>query len=207
MNRCRYFFSYFSSSFSGIFYQFNYEVPIDWSKPYIVCPNHTSNLDITALILLVKRNYIFLGKDELLDNFITRIFFETIDIPINRNNRMSSYRAFKRTEACLQQGISLIIFPEGLISSHYPPLLQDFKNGPFRLAIENKIPILPVTIHNNWKIMWDDGSKYGSRPGICDICVHKPIDTNFLTMDDADDLKDQVFNTIANRLKKGDSVK
>ena len=95
----------------------------------------------------------------------------------------------------------MTIFPEGLISDHYPPVLQAFKNGPFRLAIEHKVQILPVSIQNNWKIMWDDGSKHGSRPGICDICVHKPIQTDGLSIGDADALRDKVFNIIHQELK------
>ncbi len=205
MNRIRWYVSLFSSSFAGIFHRFDFEERIDWSRPYIICPNHTSNLDITTIILLAKRNLVFLGKDELLENFITKIFFETIDIPLNRDSKMSAFRAFKKVEESLQKGISVVIFPEGLIAGDYPPVLYPFKNGPFRLAIEQKIPIIPITICNNWKIMWDDGKKYGSRPGICDIRVHKPIETHHLDVEDEDSLKEEVYNTIHQELKKYES--
>ncbi|WP_051189699.1 lysophospholipid acyltransferase family protein [Daejeonella oryzae] len=201
MNRVRYVLSLFTSSLSGIFYRFKFEQEIDWNKPYIICPNHTSNLDISTVILLSKRNFVFLGKDELLDNFITGIYFKTIDIPLNRNSKFSSYRAFKRAEEYLQKGITVAIFPEGLISNDYPPELYPFKNGPFRLAIEQKIPIIPVTICNNWKICWDDGSKFGTRPGVSEVFVHKPIETDNLTILDAETLKDQVFDIINQKLK------
>ncbi|MXV15552.1 lysophospholipid acyltransferase family protein [Hufsiella ginkgonis] len=202
LNRVRRIFGFLSSAAVGIFYKYRYEKQIDWSQCYIVCPNHTSNLDITGMACLIPGNYAFLGKDTLLKNPVTAIFFKTIDIPFNRDSKISSFRAFKRAGEYLQQGISLVIFPEGKIPEHFPPSLDPFKNGPFRLAIELNIPILPVTITDAWKKVWDDGKTYGSRPGICDICVHKPIFTTGLTVDDADALRDRVHNIIDTEFKK-----
>lgn len=200
MNRMRLIFSYISSVFSGFIFRFSYEEKIDWSKQYIICANHTSNLDITAIILLAKRNYVFLGKEELLDNFITGIYFRTIDIPLNRESKMSAFRAFKKAEESLKDGKNVVIFPEGMISENYPPVLQPFKNGPFKLAIEQGVNILPITICNNWNLMWDDGKRYGTSPGICDICVHTPIDTSSLSSADAEDLKSKVYGIISGQL-------
>jgi 1-acyl-sn-glycerol-3-phosphate acyltransferase len=95
----------------------------------------------------------------------------------------------------------MIIFPEGGISNNYPPGLDDFKNGPFRLAIEEQVPIIPVSNVDTWKMFWDDGHKYGTRPGIVHLYVHKPIDTSNLTIDDADSLRDQVYGLI--KMKTG----
>ncbi|GAA3984524.1 lysophospholipid acyltransferase family protein [Mucilaginibacter dorajii] len=201
MNGFRRIWGFLSSAFVGIFYKFHYEEPIDWSKTYIICPNHSSNLDISAMCVLVNNNCSFMGKQELADGLVTGLFFRSVDIPVNRESKMSSFRAFKKASEKLQQGISLVIFPEGMISDHYPPQLCEFKNGPFRLAIEHKIPIIPVTSANTWEILWDTGVKHGSRPGICDFYVHKPIDTANLTIADADTLRDQVFGIIAQQLR------
>lgn len=141
-----------------------------------------------------------MGKDELLNNPVLGIFFKTIDIAVNRNSKISAFRAFKKAGENLEKGMSLIIFPEGKIDDHYPPKLSEFKNGPFRLAIEKNIPIVPVSIINVWKISWDDGTMYGSKPGICDIYIHKPIDTSGLSYTDTDTLKDEVFNLINSKL-------
>lgn len=200
MNRMRYWFSYLSTFFSGFFYRYFFEQKIDWSRNYIICANHTSNLDITAIILLTKRNYVFMGKEELLKNFVTGIYFRTVDIPVNRESKISAFRAFKKAEESLREGKSVIIFPEGMISDAYPPVLQSFKNGPFKLAIEQGVPVLPVTIVNNWNLMWDDGKRYGSSPGICDICVHAPIETTGMTNEDTEALKSRVYNIINSQL-------
>ena len=201
MNAIRRTWGFISSLLVGILYNFDYEEPIDWTKTYIICPNHTSNLDITAMTILVKNNnHCFMGKEALLGNFVTRLFFKTVDIPVNRESKMSSYRAFKKASDALAGGISVIIFPEGRIHNQYPPQLHDFKNGPFRLAIDLKIPIIPVSSADTWKVLWDTGLVHGSKPGICNIFVHKPVDTANLTLDDADALRQRVHDIIQQKL-------
>ena len=201
MNIFRKIWGLLSSAISGIFYSFEYEEAIDWKRPYIICPNHTSNLDITAMSIMVKNNYCFIGKEELLNNFVTRLSFQTVDIPVNRDSKMSSFRAFKSAAERLQQGMSMVIFPEGKIPDDFPPQLHEFKNGPFRLAIEHKIPIIPVTSLNTWQVLWDTGLERGSRPGVCKVHVHKVIETAHLTVDDADALRDEVFAIINNKFE------
>jgi 1-acyl-sn-glycerol-3-phosphate acyltransferase len=201
MNAIRRTWGFVSSILVGILYSFEYEKPIDWSKTYIICPNHTSNLDITAMTIMVKNNnHCFMGKEELLNNMVTRLFFKTVDIPVNRESKMSSYRAFKRASEALANGTSVIIFPEGRIPDQYPPTLHDFKNGPFRMAIDLKVPIIPVSSVDTWKVLWDTGLDYGSKPGICHIFVHKPVETAHLTVDDADALRDRVHDIINQKL-------
>jgi 1-acyl-sn-glycerol-3-phosphate acyltransferase len=187
---------FLSSALAGFIYKFEYEEPIEWNRPYVICPNHTSNLDITAMCILVKNEHCFMGKEELLDNFVTKLFFKTVDITVNRESKMSSYRAFQKAVERIKQGISLIIFPEGAIPPHHPPHLAEFKNGPFRLAIEQQVPIVPVSSINAWKLLWDDGTKYGTHPGIVHFYVHKPIETTGMTVDYADALRDNVYEMI-----------
>ena len=141
-----------------------------------------------------------MGKEELKNNAVLGIFFRTIDISVARDSKISAFRAFKKAGENLAKGMSLMIFPEGKIDDVYPPRLQEFKKGPFRLAIEQNIPIVPVSITNVWKVFWDDGFKYGSRPGIVDVYVHKPILTSNLVAEDDEALKAEVFNKIDSKL-------
>ncbi|MGZ3836842.1 MAG: lysophospholipid acyltransferase family protein [Mucilaginibacter sp.] len=193
-----------SSGMAGIFYRIECEEPVDRNQAYVVSPNHTSNLDIPAMCMLVNSNCSFMGKEELTGEAVTNFFFRTIDVPVNRDSKMSSYRAYKKAVEKLNNSVSMIIFPEGGIADDYPPQLQPFKNGLFKLAIECGAPVLPVTIVNSWHLMWDSGLKYGSRPGICHIFVHKPIATTGLTVDDADALRDKVYDMIKQKLAEYD---
>ena len=201
LNKLRRIWALTGSALAGLFYSFTYERPVDWSKTYIICPNHTSLLDIGAMCILVKSDYSFMGKEELKRGLVTGLFFRTVDVPVNRDNKISSYRAFRKAAENLQHGTTMILFPEGGIADDYPPALQEFKNGPFRLAIELKIPIIPVSSSNTWKMLWDDGAKYGTRPGLCNYFVHAPVKTDQLTLADAGALRDEVFNIIAQKLR------
>ena len=194
--KCRRLIGRLSSTSVGIRYRFRYETAVDWSKPCIICANHTSNLDITALVLLCPADFSFIGKIELLDNPVTGLFFRTIDIPLNRKSNISAFKAFKRAGDVLRNNRSIAIFPEGHIGDEFPPHLYDFKNGPFKLAIETHTPIIPVVIHNAWKLFWDDAKRFGSRPGTVRVDILKPIETTTLTHEHADQLRDQVHGLI-----------
>jgi 1-acyl-sn-glycerol-3-phosphate acyltransferase len=201
LNKFRTLQSWICSLLSGVFFRFHYEEPLIKGKTYVYCSNHTSNLDIMILTILAEGRFHFMGKEALLKSPVFKPFFKTIDIPVNRESKMSSFRAFKKAGDNLDKGMSLVIFPEGRIDEeHYPPQLQEFKSGPFRLAIDKNIAIVPISIADAWEKMWDDGSKYGSRPGICDIYIHKPISTDGLVPDDGDRLKERVFNSIKSKV-------
>ncbi|HEY8930775.1 MAG TPA: lysophospholipid acyltransferase family protein [Mucilaginibacter sp.] len=200
INGMRRFIIFCSTVISGIFFNVDYEEPVDWKRTYIIVGNHTSNLDVSAINLAAKNNHCFIGKEELLSNLVLGFFFRTIDITVNRESKISSFRAFKTAAERIKEGVSVVIFPEATIPDDYPPVLYPFKNGAFRLAIELKVPILPITSLDTWKVLWDTGSEYGSRPGISHIFVHKPIETAHLTVDDADALRDEVYDMIKKKL-------
>src|SRR6202012_4428464 len=66
--------AYTSSFLAGIIFRFEFEEPIDWTKTYVICPYHTSNLDTLMISILVKSNkFCFMGKEELKDGIITGI--------------------------------------------------------------------------------------------------------------------------------------
>lgn len=201
LNRLRTANSFLCSIFTGIFFRFSYAEKLDPGATYIYCSNHTSIIDIMIFCLIAKGRFHFMGKEELLKNPVLKIFFNTIDIPVNRDSKMSAFRAFKRAGENLGKGMSLIIFPEGGIDDEqYPPLLAPFKNGPFRLAIDQQVALVPVSIRDGWQKIWDDGAKYGTRPGICDIYIHAPVSVGGMTADDADSLRDSVFDIIKSKL-------
>ncbi|MGB7528844.1 lysophospholipid acyltransferase family protein [Sphingobacterium cellulitidis] len=177
----------------GIRFKIHYEESVDWSIPYIICPNHTSILDITALTYLCPQEFSFVGKVELLKNPVTRIFFKSIDIPVNRTSKISAFKAFKRATELLKEGKSVVIFPEGKIDEEYPPKLHSFKAGAFKMALENHTPILPVVIHNAWEILFDDGARFGSKPGVIHISVLKPINYDPIQSQKYDSIEMEVY--------------
>lgn len=188
----------YAARFAGFKFSIEAETSVDWSKNYIICANHTSNLDITAIMLAFDAPFVFIGKEELLSNPITGFFFKRIDIPINRESKVSSFRAFKKCKEELIYGNSVAIFPEGGISDEYPPQLGEFKIGAFKLALDTQTSILPVVIHDTWKKCWDDGSVYGTTPGKIHISILSPIDSS--ACNSAEDLQQKVHQNMKNRL-------
>ena len=110
-----------------------------------------------------------------------------------------SMKAFKEAEKSLQENYSLIIFPEGGISTH-PPKMMKWKNGPFKLAIDAQVPIVPITFVNNWKHLHVEEKTFG-KPGIIKIIVHAPIETKGMTKEDQTKLSEKVFQIIESTLE------
>lgn len=196
--------SYLVLYLSGIIPVFINKNRLDTRQTYIFCANHSSFLDIFICCIIANGRFHFMGKEELLKNPVTAMFFSTIDVTVNRKSKISSFKAFKKVSENLDNGMSLIIFPEGRIGNHYPPRLESFKNGPFRLAIEKGIPIVPISIANVWQLMWDDGVKHGTRPGILDLYVHSPINTTNFVPEEEEKLKEEVYQKIKSRLSYAD---
>ncbi|MBL4716690.1 MAG: 1-acyl-sn-glycerol-3-phosphate acyltransferase [Bacteroidetes bacterium] len=185
---------------SGVIVKVIYETKLDPDKPYIYCPNHTSYLDVPLLRVVLPGYYHYMGKVELLKNFFFGIFFRTMDIPVDRSSIMSAHRAFVRAGEDLDKGVGVVMFPEGSITDDVPNL-SEFKPGPFRLAIKHNVPIVPITIIDNWKIMPDNKPLQG-RPGVSRIIVHEPIDCTEFGKDDIERLSDMVYNKLNDTLKR-----
>jgi 1-acyl-sn-glycerol-3-phosphate acyltransferase len=168
-------------------------------EPCVYVANHSSYLDIVLSYVVVPNYFIYIGKLEIEKAPLFRIFFRGMNIYVDRKSRSGSYKAFVEASAKLREGESIFIYPEGSIESRGK--LKPFKNGAFRIAIENQVPIVPITFRNNWKIMQNGGFfKSHGRPGIARVVVHKPIPTKGMTEEDLIPLRDKVRETIAQTL-------
>ena len=75
-----------------------------------------------------------------------------------------------------------------------------FREGAFRIAIEQQIPLVPVTIPYNWKIL-PGRDNFTVRWHPAKIIFHEPIDTQGFTEEDVPQLKDQVYQIIQRELE------
>jgi 1-acyl-sn-glycerol-3-phosphate acyltransferase len=126
--------------------------------------------------------------------------YRHIHILVNRGSLRNRYETFQKCKKAIEKDKNLVIFPEGGIWTTDFPQLSPFKDGPFRIAIEAQVPIVPVTIPYNWKIMplldFKRLSWHRSH-----IIFHTPIETKGLTSADVDKLKAQTFVVIEAELK------
>jgi 1-acyl-sn-glycerol-3-phosphate acyltransferase len=189
------------SAGSLIFPQIRYSGgnPYKLPKPCVVVCNHTSYLDIIFSPFYIDQTAVFMGKYELLKLPLFGNFFRYLDIPVNRKSVTDAHRAFTSAGRKLEEGISLVIYPEGTISPEGK--LKPFKNGAFKLAIEKQVPIVPVVNLNNWKFL-QNGGFFKSRggPGFPQIVVGEVIMTSGLKEKDLEELKIKVLNFIKNEL-------
>jgi 1-acyl-sn-glycerol-3-phosphate acyltransferase len=167
--------------------------------PCIFVSNHTSYLDIVVFGLFAPLKMSFMGKIELSKIPLFGKFFGTVDIGVHRESVRGAHRAFLQSKEKLDKGYSILIFPEGTIWNK-TPLLKPFKNGAFKLAIENKVPIVPVTFYNNFKALPDEKFEY--YPTVIKCKIHRAIKTDHLNIDDSDQLRDEIYNLIEQELIK-----
>ena len=105
-----------------------------------------------------------------------RTYFKKLHIPVFRNDKMKAAKSFIQAKKAVKQGWSLMIFPEGGIPDENLPTMIPFKEGAFKLAKNLKIPIVPITFTNNYKLLTDPGNAFGSaHPGISKVYIHEHI--------------------------------
>jgi 1-acyl-sn-glycerol-3-phosphate acyltransferase len=166
-------------------------------QQYIFCPNHFSYLDIAALGLN-RHNSIFVGKNDMENIPLFGFMYRKLHITVDRTKLKSRYSTMLRTLGALDDGKSLVIFPEGGIMTEKEPVMAKFKDGAFRASIEKQIPIVPVTIPYNWIILPPDEFLLRWRP--LKIIFHEPIDPAPYTLKDLDILKEKVKSIIETEL-------
>ncbi|MFI5217978.1 MAG: lysophospholipid acyltransferase family protein [Bacteroidia bacterium] len=171
------------------------------NKPYVICPNHASYLDIVTTYVAVSDYFHFMGKAELKNIPLFGHFFKEMNIPVDRNSIRDSHRAYKRACDDIDKGISVTIFPEATIPETAPKL-KSFKNGAFKLAIEKQVPILPVIYLDNHKIMPDGILRRmtAGYPGITRMVIHHPIETKGMKEADLPVLKNKVLMVLEEEL-------
>jgi len=172
---------------------------IDPKKQYIFCSNHFSYLDIPTMGL-VPHNTIFVGKTGIENIPIFGFMYGKLHITVDRAKLKSRYTSVKRSLEAIDEGKSLIIYPEGGIITLKDPEMAKFKDGAFRIAIEKQIAIVPVTIPYNWIIL--PPNEFLLRWHVLKVIVHDPLETTGLTVDDIETLKQKLFNVINDELKR-----
>ena len=190
--------------FSGIFYTVRREGVINKDKAYVICPNHASYLDIVLTNIVFPNYFHFMGKAELQNVPLFRIFFKKMNIPVNRLSIKDSHKAFERAKNDIDKNIGIAIFPEATIPS-CAPKLGPFKNGAFRLAIEKQVPVVPITFRDNWKIFPDsEGGRFLCRPGLSHIIIHQPIETKGMDDSSVSMLRQKVHDCISANLEQNE---
>jgi len=146
-------------------------------------------------------NAIFVGKNDMERVPLFGFMYRKLHLTVDRRSLRSRGNTVLNSLKAIDDGKSLVIYPEGGISTPHPPEVSLFKDGAFRTAIEKQISVVPVTIPFNWIIL-PDRRPLRLHRGKVKVIFHEPIETNDLGLDDVSRLKTEVFMVIDSELKQ-----
>lgn len=181
------------------------EQHLEKGKSYMLISNHTSMTDIMLMLYIIKDNpFVFVGKKELAKIPIFGFFYKRTCILVDRGSAKSRKEVFDQAQKRLSQGLSICIFPEGGVPDDRTILLDQFKDGAFRLAIEHQIPIVPMSFYDNKKRF---SYKFISgSPGKMRAKIHSFVETIGKTQQDKRVIKEKCREIIyTDLLKKNNS--
>ena len=161
-------------------------------------------MDAPAIAMATPIQLRALGKKELSQIPVFGFITSRIAVWVDRSNAESRKRSLEKLVKTLDKGISILVAPEGTRNDSNEPLLPFF-NGPFRLAIETGIPILPLIIHDAKKIM--PKGQLGVRPGTVHNYFLPPIETSSYQEEDLEQLKEKVFEMMKSKVQELDKLK
>jgi 1-acyl-sn-glycerol-3-phosphate acyltransferase len=146
---------------------------LDPARTYIFMSNHVSNIDPPLMLPLIPRrtsvmarkslfSYPLLGKAMRLGSLV----------PVDRENRKAGITAVRAATDVIRKGINMTIYIEG--GRSFDGKLLPFKKGPFYLAEECQVPVVPVTVSGTHYVM--PKGRFQMKPGVVKIIFHEPIE-------------------------------
>ncbi len=180
---------------------FSYKVEREeFTKPkasYMFVANHTSMTDIMLMLAAVKNPFVFVGKKELAKIPLFGFFYKRTCILVDRSSPESRKAVFIRAQKRLKQGLSICIFPEGGVPDE-SIVLDNFKDGAFRLAINHQIPVVPMTFYDNKKRF--SFTFFSGGPGKMRAKIHEFQPTEDLKIEDTKSLNTMIRAIILDEL-------
>ncbi|WP_455168801.1 lysophospholipid acyltransferase family protein [Aegicerativicinus sediminis] len=167
-------------------------------ESYMFIANHTSMADIMLMLYAVKNPFVFVGKQELAKIPLFGFFYKRTCILVDRSDAKSRQAVFKSAQKRLKQGLSVCIFPEGGVPDEHV-ILDEFKDGAFRLAINHQIPIVPLVFPDNKKRF--SFSFFSGGPGVMRVKQNEFLSTQNLEIKDSPELRERARTIILNELQ------
>ncbi len=142
--------------------------------PCLYMANHQSNLDPPLLAGVQPANAAMMVKDSLMRIPVLGLAMRLARcVPVERSGRLDSAKQSLRAAGeVLRSGLSITIFPEGTRSENEQ--LLPFKKGPFFLAMQTGVPVVPVTIAGTGAMLGKGSQRL--RPGTAHVFFHAALD-------------------------------
>jgi 1-acyl-sn-glycerol-3-phosphate acyltransferase len=146
---------------------------LDPARTYIFMSNHVSNVDPPITIPLIpKRTSVMVKKELFRFPILGRAMRMGSLVPVDRGNRDAGIESVRAAKQVVQQGLNMTIYMEGKRS--FDGKLIPFKKGPFYLAMECGVPVVPITITGTRYVM--PKGRFAIKPGVVTVNFHPPIE-------------------------------
>ena len=161
--------------------------------------NHQSFVDIPLILGYLDINIGFVAKKEIKKWYLFNLWMDRAQcIFLDRSSPKEALKSFNEAIQFIKNGKSVCVFPEG--TRTYNGQVGEFKKGSFKLALEPKVKILPVTIKGTYEIM-NKNKFYIKRGRSIKLIVGRPIDIKELDKDELKGINSKVREEIVNNLK------
>ena len=148
---------------------------------YVFLSTHQSWMDIPVMLGYLPAQLRIAAKREVfLIPFLGWHMTRAGHIPVNRGSTAEAVESLRRASSALRDGVCAFLFPEGTRTRDGS--LQPLKKGGFRLAVENGLAIIPVTIVGTRQAMPRDSAVL--RAGRVEMYIDVPLQTDGLTAED-----------------------
>ena len=174
-----------------------YKIPNDRNS-YMLVANHCSMMDIMLMLYCSKNPFVFVGKKELSKLPLFGYFYKRVAIMVDRKSPQSRREVYTQAMERIGEGLSICIFPEGGVPDDESIVLDSFKDGAFRIAIECQIPIVPMVFYDTKKRF--PFRFFSGSMGVTRVDILAPIYTKGKTLEDKDTLREEVRTLILQRL-------
>lgn len=183
----------------GCFPKIRREQRMERGKSYMLVANHSSMLDIMLMLVTNKNPFVFVGKKELVKIPLFGFFYKRVCIMVDREDSGSRTGVYRRAQKRLKQGLSICIFPEGGVP-HEHIILDEFKDGAFKMAIAHNIPVVPITFYDNkYRFSF---TFFSGGPGPIRVKVHPFFKTHNRDESNKAELRNQVRLIILKELQQ-----
>lgn len=170
---------------------------LDPKQSYVFVMNHQSWFDIFAVYGWLPFFFKWVMKADLRKIPFVGIACEAAGhIFINRDSPKAAQRSLEKAKAALQNGVSVVIFPEG--TRTWDGKMGRFKKGGFKIATDLGLPIVPVTLRGCFERM--PRNTLNISPGPIEMHVHEPIDVQSYSHDSLQELMQKTWDVMDSAL-------
>jgi 1-acyl-sn-glycerol-3-phosphate acyltransferase len=167
---------------------------VSCGTPVIFVSNHASYLDSIPLMAALSADYAFAVKQEvgswpIFGTILRRLGHVLVD----RTDPKSGVAGAESLQRTLEEGRSLFFFPEGTFTAATG--LRPFKLGAFKLAADNKLPIVPIALVGTRR--WLRDTTWLPRRSALGVVVEEPIRPRSADLSEVVRLRDETAERIA----------